>query len=320
MKKKHRTGRIVAGLLLLTACCAGTLITVSALGGGLSLPGFGTAPQGGSTSGSTFSHAAGRAEGVTYGALQKPEDAVREGALILVNHTAAYRGAAAPDPVSVYTAKNSAYYVKDKNVQLSRAVMEPLNRMLADFKSATGTGDIMLISGVRNYDEQRQVYERDLAKTGLSTSRLVAKPGHSEHQTGLAVDFGLYQGGREYDGTGVYNWVNQNCVKYGFVVRYAPDKAALTQIDSEPWHFRYVGTPHAELMQSKNYCLEEYLNFLKGYSYEGEHLRVYGSDSKAYELYYVRAASGVSQVMVPTNRPYRFSGNNVDGFVVTVEL
>ena len=69
----------------------------------------------------------------------------------------------------------------------------------------------------------------------------------------------------DYTGTGECSWLNQNCYQYGFVVRFPEDKEELTGIDYEPWHFRYVGIPHAYMMTKNNLCLEEYISFLKQY-------------------------------------------------------
>ena len=67
----------------------------------------------------------------------------------------------------------------------------------------------------------------------------------------------------DYDGTGDFEWINKNCYKYGFVVRYTEEKQRLTKIQDEPWHFRYVGIPHAYYMTTNNLCLEEYIDLVR---------------------------------------------------------
>lgn len=316
MRKKNRlrTGRVVAGLFLLVVCGACLLAAVSSFAA--CSAGQPSSPQPSDTG---ISFADGNSPDIVYRVLQKPDNDVHTGSLILVNNEIPFRGSTG-DAVRIYEHKNSTYYVKDKNVTVCPALMNPLNRMFADFYKVTGTDDVMMISGIRSIEYQRQLYQDELAETGLSTSRLVAKPGHSEHHTGYALDFGLRQPGRKYDGSGVYHWLNENCTQYGFIVRYPPEKADRTFIDGEPWHFRYVGKPHAELMQAKGFCLEEYIDFLREYPNDGPHLSVRASDGARYEIYYVRASGGTNQVPVPSNYPYQFSGNNVDGFLVTVEL
>ena len=82
-------------------------------------------------------------------------------------------------------------------------------------------------------------------------------PGHSEHETGYAVDFGLYDGqySSQFDGVGEYEWISKNCYKFGFILRYPLDMESVTQIKYEPWHYRYVGRPHAYYIWENGICL-----------------------------------------------------------------
>ena len=77
-------------------------------------------------------------------------------------------------------------------------------------------------------------------------------PGTSEHQLGIAVDIS----GAVY---AIYPWLQENSWKYGFIMRYPPDKTAITGISGEEWHYRYVGVDAATEMHERNLCLEEYL-------------------------------------------------------------
>jgi len=86
------------------------------------------------------------------------------------------------------------------------------------------------------------------------TARSVAYPGHSEHQTGLAVDI---------TGTDeMYEWFYEHCWDYGFIVRYPEGKRPITGIIYEPWHFRYVGTELSLELKELNLCMEEYMEML----------------------------------------------------------
>ena len=84
---------------------------------------------------------------------------------------------------------------------------------------------------------------------------IVALPGTSEHQLGLALDIVA-----EYDAdnTPTWNWLRDNCWRYGFILRYPADKEEITGISYEPWHFRYVGVPAAREIMEAGLCLEEY--------------------------------------------------------------
>ncbi len=86
---------------------------------------------------------------------------------------------------------------------------------------------------------------------------LVAEPGTSEHQLGLALDIIAEF---DADSTATWNWLRDNAWRYGFILRYPADKVDLTGIDYEPWHFRYVGKEAAREITERGVCLEEYLN------------------------------------------------------------
>ncbi len=88
--------------------------------------------------------------------------------------------------------------------------------------------------------------------------KLVAEVGKSEHELGIALDINadpLYSSDEE-----VYNWLAENAFKYGFILRYPPDREDITGIDYEPWHYRYVGTDTALEIYSRQITLEEYLS------------------------------------------------------------
>ena len=264
-------------------------------------------------------------EGVYSDTVKKSRDDLYTGNLILVNNDTEYRLNDESHLGNVFDLRNSSYKAQDKNVRLDKNVITHLNEMMDAFVQATGKTDVMICSGYRNRELQEKLYQDDLAKTGNTTSLFVTKPGFSEHHTGLSFDLGLYpENGffREYDGTGEYRWISQNCYQYGFVVRYESDKIDITKIGNEPWHIRYVGVPHAYVMKKQDLCLEEYLNYLKDFPYDGKHLMVTDDKNQKYEIYYVAAPAGekIISVPVPENGNYEISGNNTDGFIVTVSL
>lgn len=213
----------------------------------------------------------------------------------------------------------SSYVGNDNNMQIVNAMYRPLTDMLNDFNKATGYDDIVIIGGYRTTERQQELYDEDLEATGLDASERVALPGHSEHESGYAVDF-TTSTTWDYDGTGKYDWINQNCWKYGIILRYDEDKTDITKIQYEPWHYRYVGVPHAYYMFTKGLCFEEYIDLLRDYTYESEHLVFEDENGAEYEIYFVPSDDGaeITYVPVPTSVDYDISGNNVDGFIVTV--
>ena len=125
-------------------------------------------------------------------------------------------------------------------------------------------------SGFRSYSTQKAIFDRKAEERGeQSANRSVAKPGYSEHQTGLAMDIE----GETTLGTGLTDafgespegiWVAENCHKYGFIIRYPKDKTKITGYIYEPWHLRYVGTEAAAEITEMGVAFEEYILFLRG--------------------------------------------------------
>lgn len=119
------------------------------------------------------------------------------------------------------------------------------------------------VSGYRSYQRQKEIYEENIARRGVvETDKYSAKPGHSEHQTGLSMDVSTstIQNRLEtvFAGTPEGKWLRENAHLFGFITRYPKDKVHLTQYAYEPWHIRYVGVSLAEYLFHKKLTLEEY--------------------------------------------------------------
>ncbi|MCD8358213.1 MAG: D-alanyl-D-alanine carboxypeptidase family protein [Oscillospiraceae bacterium] len=136
---------------------------------------------------------------------------------------------------------------------------------LTDFVAAARAEglSVYLSSGYRDYATQSYLYERKVSEYGAErAASIVAVPGTSEHQTGLACDitdqyYALKTTALEE--TALYQWMSQHCQEYGFIVRYPSGKEDITGIIYEPWHFRYVGTEAASYIMEHDLCLEEFL-------------------------------------------------------------
>lgn len=193
--------------------------------------------------------------------------------------------------------------------------------------------DIIYVSGYRTLREQDKIYNDSLEENGIEyTKKYVALPNHSEHQTGLAIDLGKTQQGKdiaecmkeldficpEFPYTGIYQTFRKNAHKFGFIERYQKGKEKITGIGHEPWHFRYVGYPHAKIMVDKDFSLEEYITYLKNFTYEGKHL-VYEEQNKVIEIFYVNLEDKkTKEIEIPKESICQVSGNNVDGCVITL--
>ena len=119
-------------------------------------------------------------------------------------------------------------------------------------------------SGYRGYAEQDALFCEYADMNGLAEADTYsARPGHSEHQTGLAYDVNTANYG--FVGTAEAYWIEQHCAEFGFIVRYPQGKEKITGYDYEPWHIRYVGVELAQKLQATGQCLEEYLNITSKY-------------------------------------------------------
>lgn len=124
--------------------------------------------------------------------------------------------------------------------------------------------NISITSAYRSYDEQKKLYNTYLKLYGKSyVDKYVAIAGHSEHQTGLAVDLeslecDIFKNSKEY------LWIKDNSHNYGFIVRYQQGKEKITGYGAEEWHIRYVGKKASKYIYENNITYEEYYDlFLK---------------------------------------------------------
>ena len=133
-------------------------------------------------------------------------------------------------------------------------------------KAAEDGIELKIISGFRSYSTQNRLYNNYVARDGKKEADTYsARPGHSEHQTGLAIDVNslLFSFGETKEG----KWLQNNAYKYGFIIRYPKGKENITGYQYEPWHLRYVGDLAPQLYNGGNWItLEEYLGITSEYS------------------------------------------------------
>lgn len=189
--------------------------------------------------------------------------------------------------------------------------------------SCNGQGRIVVTSAYRPYAEQQQLYTACLRQNGTRyTAAYVALPGCSEHQSGLCAD--VAKAGADIDpicpafpDEGVCRAFRSKAGLYGFIERYPQDKTQLTGIGYEPWHFRYVGYPHAMIMNQLHLCLEEYIPYLKRYCSSAP--LCYRHQNSRVEIFFVPMNPGTPvSLSLPDDCPVQLSGNNEDGLVVSV--
>ena len=124
---------------------------------------------------------------------------------------------------------------------------------------------IFLLSGYRSYELQTSLYNRYVARDGQAAADTYsARPGHSEHQTGLALDVNSIS--YAFADTAEGKWLAENAHLYGFIIRYGKEKQDITGYAYEPWHIRYLGKGMAAAVYESGLCLEEYFGITSVYS------------------------------------------------------
>ncbi|AVP46248.1 M15 family metallopeptidase [Bacillus cereus] len=195
------------------------------------------------------------------------------------------------------------YVIFDRNLRLSKDVVKKFLNVV-DAAGKESVNHFLISSGYRDFQEQKQLYEKMGSDYALPA-------GYSEHNLGLSLDIGSTQKKMEKAPEG--KWIEENVWKHGFVLRYPKNKSNITGIQYEPWHIRYVGLPHSAIMQKKNFTLEEYLEFLKEEKEVSTEV-----EGKKYTVSYCKVSEN-TKVNVPANKQYEISGNNMDGVIMTVQ-
>ena len=168
-------------------------------------------------------------------------------------------------PLKMYVVdenENNFHQFKDASLKpmLRSDIKEYVDKLIND---AQELGlPIIVDSGYRSFKYQQVILDALIKEKGDEAFKLVALPGASEHQTGLAIDFAYYENGiynddvKENDKEAI--WLKNNAWKYGFILRYPKGKENVTGYNFEPWHFRFVGLKLAKYLFKNDLTLEEY--------------------------------------------------------------
>lgn len=190
--------------------------------------------------------------------------------------------------------------------------------LAACIRSVGGGRTIVPVSGWRSRAEQQAIWDDTRAREGDAfTRQYVALPGCSEHQTGLAMDLAKAAPSidfirPDFPDEGPCGTFRRLAAQYGFIQRYRREKEAVTRIAEEPWHFRYVGVPHALLMEQNRLCLEEYVPFLQS---GVKVCRL--SNGRTARVSWLPCPGEEIQTEVPEGC-WQVSGDNQGGFILTL--
>ena len=253
-------------------------------------------------------------EKVEWGSFTVTASDTQQGSLILVNNTHRYVFPSTMDHLGKLNDKRvthdpRVYQQSGLSDYMEITALDALDAMLVDFQAATGNDEVLLRYAYRSSEKQQELVDK-----GADTP-----VGYSDHHTGYGIQLGYLRDNRTYELTAdpVFNWLFENCHKYGFVIRYPEGKEEITGVSDYTAYFRYVGVAHATYMTEKGLCMEEYIEELKGYTHD-KPLKITGEDGRYYEVYYV-AVDGSATVKHPTNYAYTVSGTNEGGVVITVD-
>ena len=225
------------------------------------------------------------------------------GDLVKVDNNTPYASTQMTSAVDLINYRNDYYTLINEtdSVILNTDAAKALNLMMKDYYNATGKANFLVYGTTNTY-------------TGSDSYCPQYFP---ESETGNTIDLAVNVGSYvlTYDGCDEEKWIIDNCHKYGYILRFPADKTEKTGYGFYPWHLRYVGSVHADIMKELNYCFEEYLEFLNNYTFD--HPLSYNLRGIMYNIYSVKCTGETTLVPVPKSGNYTISGNNTDSFIIT---
>lgn len=262
---------------------------------------------------------------------------ITRGNLILVNKQNPYSFDIPEKQTVFYGNKSPVYSLSGSSISIASEIFSIFDGMLVDFSEATGCKDVLITSGYRTYKDQESIMASRIATMGEEKAKLyVAEPGTSEHHSGLAIDMCIFVDGKQYyfPEYEAGAWIIENAPRYGFILRYTEEMQELTGCAAEPWHYRYIGTPHAQLLTDLGLCYEQYIDYIHTFTWGGDRLLIAtdGTTSRTdgftlpddgYMVYYVEKdpIAPTTNIPIPEGyTEYEISGDNQNGFIVTVSL
>ncbi len=229
-------------------------------------------------------------------------DQLSKGPLVLVTDQQVMVTQSAGELVNVLFSSASAHYkFSHSGLQLAKEAAVAWNDMTDAFYAQTKNNSVTLVNCWME------------KPTGF----------RAENRTGYGVDLQVVTDQNEYlafGNHGDFQWIYKNAADYGFVQRFPADKEKATGFDEVAAHFRFVGVPHAQLMQQKNLVLEEYLELVRKHSLSAP--LKHTSGGQTWQIYYVQLDKDADKTFLPLpgkDAKYEVSGDHTGGFIVTVQ-
>ncbi len=233
--------------------------------------------------------------------IPKDESHVHSGILVQIDQTHPYTGNAGE--LTTFAEKNETYRMKRMDLSTRPEVLAAMNSMGSAYMGVSGVANLMVYSTVKPYDVAGSLYPTALP----------------DRSSGYCLDLCLLNEDGTISKFSEPNaWVKENCWKYGFVFSYPETDTGVTGVEYAPYHLRYVGQVHSGLMHENNLTLSAYYTYLKEHTYDVPLYQTVGDTM--YMVYYVQADEDGTEVPVPRDKEYDISGNNSDGFIVTVKI
>ncbi|MBQ7779420.1 MAG: D-alanyl-D-alanine carboxypeptidase family protein [Clostridia bacterium] len=257
-------------------------------------------------------------EEVTYTFINKDRDALQLGLLQLINEQYLYGFKEEGIRVTLgeHRPTYKSYQLSKWGHELKLDAANALNQMMDDFYLVTGYTYLNINKAYYDFDSQKALFDKGQTDTPA---------GASDWHSGATFRFTGYnqETGKTVNITNAEEpqWLKTHAHEYGFIFRAPSNKNSIVGY-TEPWQLRYVGMPHAEYMYKNNLCLEEYLTKLStDFAGMSNAYTLKCADGNTYMVYYIEAPDeGTLRLPVPGNRSYTVSGDNMNGFIVTVTL
>ncbi|MDE6707049.1 MAG: D-alanyl-D-alanine carboxypeptidase family protein [Oscillospiraceae bacterium] len=233
-----------------------------------------------------------------YKIIQKEQNSIHStGNLLQLDNYHEFTGTV--NMLTGFEQKNDKYRLRNMTLQVQAPVVNAMNELAEAYYQFSGRADLMIYSTTEIYASEGSLYPDILP----------------DRSTGYCIDLAfLNDDGSISKITSANNgWLLENAYRFGFIFSYTESNQDTTGIVSAPYHLRYVGKVHANLMQTNHMDLNAYLNALQFYTIGNRY--VYELQNAS--IYYVKAeTSGMTNVPVPDGKNYDISGNNIDGYII----